>query len=76
MDIILTESEFGVLIKPSSIHGILWLQTHFESSHWSSICNNQVIIEEENAKLLAKDAKTAGIQVNFVPTCSNLKKLY
>ncbi len=76
MDICLTESPNGVIITPSSIHGMLWLQTHFETTHWDSISKSQVLIQKDDAKFLSQDAETAGIVVTFIPSFANSKKFY
>ena len=47
MDISLSNKRNGTQIKPTSIHGILWLQTHFESEHWELISNGQVIVPRQ-----------------------------
>ena len=50
-------------LKPTSIIGMLWLQTHFEDNQWEALSNNQVIISKENSKLLVKDAISAGLKI-------------
>ena len=50
-------------LKPTSIIGMLWLQTHFEDNQWEALSNNQVIISKENSKLLIKDAICAGLKI-------------
>ena len=50
-------------LKPTSILGMLWLQTHFEDNQWEALSNNQVIISKENSKLLVKDAISAGLNI-------------
>ena len=50
-------------LKPTSIIGMLWLQTHFEDNQWEALSNNQVIISKENSKLLVKDAISAGLNI-------------
>ena len=42
---------------------MLWLQTHFENDKWEALSNNEVIISEENSKLLIKDANSAGLNI-------------
>ena len=61
MDISLSNKRNGTQIKPTSIHGILWLQTHFESEHWESISNGQVIVPRQDAEMLGGDAQNAGL---------------
>ena len=48
-------------LKPTSVIGMLWLQTHFEDNQWEALSNNQVIISKENSKLLVNDAISAGL---------------
>ena len=50
-------------LKPTSVIGMLWLQTHFEDNQWEALSNNQVIISKENSKLLIKDAISAGLKI-------------
>ncbi len=50
-------------LKPISVIGMLWLQTHFEDNQWEALSNNQVIISKENSKLLIKDAISAGLKI-------------
>ena len=50
-------------LKPTSVIGMLWLQTHFEDNQWEALSNNQVIISKENSKLLVKDAISAGLKI-------------
>ena len=55
MDIRLFNKRNGTQLEPVSVHGMLWLQTHFESKHWEAISNGLVIIPSEDAKMLAED---------------------
>ena len=50
-------------LKPKSILGMLWLQTHFENEHWDALSNNKLVISEENSKLLIEDATRADLNV-------------
>ena len=75
MDISLSDKRNGTQIEPKSVHGILWLQTHFESDHWESICNGLVIIPTKDAQLLSEDAKNAGINVNFINSLTHIDKI-
>ena len=75
MDISLSDKRTGTQIEPKSVHGILWLQTHFESNHWESISNGLVMISKKDAELLSKDAQKAGINVNFVNSLSQIDKI-
>ena len=75
MDINLSKKRNGTQIEPKSVHGMLWLQTHFESIHWESISNNLAIIPSKDAQMLSKDATNAGINVNFINSLSQLDKI-
>ena len=75
MDISLSEKRNGTQIEASSVHGILWLQTHFESEHWELISDGLVIIPNLDAKILSKDAKKAGLNVNFINSLSQIDKI-
>ncbi len=75
MDISLFDKRNGRQIEPKSVHGVLWLQTHFESNHWESICNGHVIIPTKDSEMLAEDAKKSGLNVNFISSLSQIDKI-
>ena len=75
MDIRLSDKRNGTQIEPISVHGMLWLQTHFESIHWESISNGLVIIPTKDAQMLGQDATKAGININFINSLSKLDKI-
>ena len=75
MDISLSEKRNGTQIEPKSVHGILWLQTHFETEHWESISNGLVIISANDAEMLGEDAQMAGLNVNFINSLSQIDKI-
>ena len=75
MDISLSDKRNGTQIESMSVHGILWLQTHFESSHWESLSNGIVIIPTKDSQMLEQDATNAGINVNFISSISQLDKI-
>ena len=74
MDICLIRSNTWAQILPTSIHGMLWLQTHFENDQWIALAEESVKIPTIDADLLAKDAKDAGLILNSVPALINSKK--
>ena len=76
MDICLSGKRNGTQIEPKSVHGILWLQTHFESEHWESISSGLVIIPAKDAKMLREDAQKAGLNVNFINSLTQIDKNY
>ena len=59
-------------LKPTSVIGMLWLQTHFEDNQWEALSNNQVIISKENSKLLVNDAISAGLNIKSFSAVSML----
>ena len=67
MDIWFINSSERVHVRAASVHGMLWLQTHFESNHWEAIASEQVTLDKSNAQMLAQDAKEAGLIINSVP---------
>ena len=67
MDILLTSSQGGTFIRPVSVHGMLWLQTHFEDEYWAALANNQVKLPLDDAEDLIQDASNAGIVLSFLP---------
>ena len=56
--------------NPLSIHGMLWLQTHFENDQWEALSNNKVIISAIDSKLLIEDANLAGIRIESMSDIS------
>ena len=75
MDISLNDQRNGTQIEPKSIHGILWLQTHFASDHWEAISDGLAIIPSKDAQILGEDATQAGLNVNFINSLSQLDKI-
>ena len=65
MDICLVniDNNLNKSLNPTSVIGMLWLQTHFEDEQWEALSNNQVIISKENSELLVKDAMSAGLDI-------------
>ena len=65
MDICLVniDNNLNKSLNPTSVIGMLWLQTHFEDDQWEALSNNQVVISKENSELLVKDAISAGLNI-------------
>ena len=65
MDICLVniDNNLNKSLMPTSVIGMLWLQTHFENDQWEALSNNQVIISKEDSELLAKDVTSAGLKI-------------
>jgi len=74
MDICISniDNQSNKSLKPLSIHGMLWLQTHFENEQWDALSNNKVIISDIDSKLLVEDAKLAGINIELMSEISIL----
>ena len=62
-------------LKPLSIHGMLWLQTHFDNDQWEALSNNKVIISETDSELLMEDANLAGVRIESMSEISILDVL-
>ena len=75
MDISLFDKRNGTQIKAKTVHGMLWLQTHFESNHWESISSGLVIIPSQDAHILKNDATEAGLNVNFINSLIQIDKI-
>ena len=59
-------------ISPTSVHGMLWLQTHFDNDQWEAISENRVLISDSYAKLLIEDADLAGVKIESISEISIL----
>ncbi len=59
-------------LQPTSVIGMLWLQTHFENDQWEALSNNSVLISEENSKLLIEDATNAGLNIKSISCISKV----
>ena len=72
MDICITnvDNKSNKSLRPLNIHGMLWLQTHFENDQWEALSQNKVIISEIDSKLLIEDANLAGITVELMSDIS------
>ena len=75
MDISLSGAKNGTYIVPKSVHGILWLQTHFESNHWESISKGLALIPSQDAQMLSQDADLAGLNVTFINSLIQIDKI-
>ena len=77
MDICITsvDNKSNKSLTPLSIHGMLWLQTHFENDQWEAISNNKVIISDSDSELLIEDANSAGITIKLISDISILDVL-
>ena len=64
-DIFLDRCNTTVRVQPRSIHGMLWLQTHFEDSAWDYIQMGAIGISPDDAITLSQDAELSGLRVLF-----------
>jgi len=48
----------------NSIHGVLWLQTHFPSEEWKTLLGDQACFGSDCINDLLLDAEIAGLQVS------------
>ena len=75
MDIWLINTEEQTThLRPSTILGMLWLQTHFEDEYWEALATNQVKLPTEDARTLYEHAIEAGLSLNFLPALSTSEK--
>ena len=74
MDICLVniDNNFNKSVRPTSVIGMLWLQTHFDNDHWEALSKNEVIVSKENSNLLVKDATSAGLKIKLFSGVSML----
>ena len=71
MDLRLLAEGPSFRLVPASVHGILWLQTHFESEHWELLAEGHVIVSRTDAETLMADASLAGLLLNPLPSLSS-----
>ena len=57
-------------IIPCSIHGMLWLQTHFASEHWEPLAEGRVAFAQDDLEKLLIDAKKAGLRIDATTVVS------
>ena len=65
MDIQLVDVLDKVFVVPQSIHGVLWLQTHFEEDNWDDLTSGAVTIDRHDAAMLVIDAEDAELIVHY-----------
>tara|TARA_Y100001968_G_C18787826_1_gene449788 strand:- start:10 stop:237 length:228 start_codon:yes stop_codon:yes gene_type:complete len=75
MDINLVIRHKGTNIQPVTIHGMLWLQTHFCYESWDALAESNAVIPTEDARNLSEDARKAGLNINYLPAFIESKKL-
>ena len=66
-DLSLTAKGESFQLMPRSVFGMLWLQTHFETSTWDLLCSGAVRLRGESCEALCRDASSAGLNVAKIP---------
>ena len=57
-------------LMPSSVLGMLWLQTHFEDEHWELLSRGEVELEPSCSASLCQDATAAGLVITRIPAAA------
>ena len=71
MDLRLLAEGTSFRLVPASVHGILWLQTHFESKHWKLLSDGLIALCRDDAERLCSDAEEAGLRLNPLPSLTS-----
>ena len=71
MDLSLITEGQALRLNPESIHGMLWLQTHFDKTHWELLAEGCATVSPSNADALIKDASNAGLNLSPLPALSS-----
>jgi hypothetical protein len=71
MDLSLITEGQTFRLKPESVHGMLWLQTHFEKSHWELLAEGLATLNQSNTDELIQDALDAGLNLSQIPALSS-----
>ena len=66
VDLVTTPSDVAGLhlLSPQSIHGVLWLQTHFPASEWDALLQDRACFSADCLSHLLSDAVDSGLQVH------------
>ena len=71
MDLRLISEGQAFRLQPESGHGMLWLQTHFEKSHWELLAEGLATLSPANVDELIEDASNAGLNLSPLPALSS-----
>ena len=63
MDLAIAVVNTDARLIPLTVHGLLWLQTHFETSQWDSLCSGRARLHTDGLNALCRDAREAGLHV-------------
>ena len=58
-------TDFGIVCSPGTVHGMLWLQTHFADEDWEALAAGEGFLDEQSAALVANDADLSGLRIFF-----------
>ena len=66
MDLVTTHTDVAGLrrLYPQSIHGVLWLQSHFPASDWDALLQDPACFSADCLDHLLSDAVDAGLLVH------------
>ena len=66
LDLVTTQTDVAGLrrLYPQSIHGVLWLQSHFPASEWDALLQDQACFSADCLDHLLSDALDAGLLVH------------
>ncbi len=65
MDLVAQSLQNGMtLVSPHSVHGMLWLQTHFTQDDWEALSDGRAALNQESVDELLVDARSAGLSVD------------
>jgi hypothetical protein len=66
VDLVTTHADVAGLrrLYPQSIHGVLWLQSHFPASDWDALLQDQACFSADCLDHLLSDAVDAGLLVH------------
>ena len=67
VDLVTTPADVAGLrrLHPQSIHGVLWLQTHFPASEWDDLLKDKACFGGDCLDHLLSDAVDAGLLVHL-----------
>ena len=72
VDLLLSSASAGnedsLSLRPLSIHGMLWLQTHFEDDLWGALASGGAEIDMDSARHMVADCQMAGLKVSCLNT--------
>lgn len=63
MDLSLVGSNGAFRLQPSSVLGMLWLQTHFETDHWELLSSGRASVSADSIHTLCEDAEAGGLRL-------------